>query len=242
MAKFDKKRLRREIAAELRQKDRARLRELRDAIAKARARRRERMAQAVAFCRAGRVAVRERARERRQRALAELRAALDAERAAARATCAEKKAAVRSEGLKTLEHARQVLDAERVYQRELRAAESTHRQRSKAHRARAHERRAESDDEVRQNLPAELVPVFNRMRRHIKGTARRSRTEAFLHWAEENPGEVVAMQGDDIEREVSRLVKEHDKQERKLRSRKRYQRSAEELAEELAKEEEEVPF
>lgn len=192
MAKFDKKRLRREIAAELRQKDRARLRELRDAIAKARARRRERMAQAVAFCRAGRVAVRERARERRPRALAELRAALDAERAAARATCAEKKAAVRSE--------------------------------------------------VRKNLPAELVPVFNRMRRHIKGTARRSRTEAFLHWAEENPAEVVAMQGDDIEREVSRLVKEHDKQERKLRSRKRYQRSAEELAEELAKEEEEVPF
>jgi hypothetical protein len=42
------------------------------------------------------------------------------------------------------------------------------------------EREAESDDEVRRDIPSELVGVFNRVRRNIRGNDRKSRSEAFL--------------------------------------------------------------
>jgi hypothetical protein len=53
-------------------------------------------------------------------------------------------------------------------------------------------RRAESDDEVRSNLPPELLPSFERMKRAIKASPRMSRTEAFLQWAHDHPSEVFA--------------------------------------------------
>jgi len=74
------------------------------------------------------------------------------------------------------------------------------------------EREAESDDEVRRNLPPELVAVFNRVRRTIKGSPRKSRSEAFLDWAEENPEEIYALQDRNAEREVKRLVKEYERE------------------------------
>ena len=67
------------------------------------------------------------------------------------------------------------------------------------------ERTSESDDEVLGNIPRGLVKVFDKVRRHIKGSDRKSRTEAFLEWVEENPGEVYAIQERDAEREVRRL-------------------------------------
>ncbi len=42
------------------------------------------------------------------------------------------------------------------------------------------ERQAESDDEVRSNIPPELVALFERVKRGIKASPRMSRTEAFL--------------------------------------------------------------
>jgi hypothetical protein len=53
-------------------------------------------------------------------------------------------------------------------------------------------RRSESDDEVRANLPADLVPLLERVKRSIKAGPRQSRTEAFLEYAEEHPGEGCA--------------------------------------------------
>lgn len=73
---------------------------------------------------------------------------------------------------------------------------------------RAGESIAESDDEVRRNIPAELEPVFDRVRRQIKGSARRSRTEAFLEWAEANPDEVLAMQADAAADDAERMWRE----------------------------------
>jgi len=74
------------------------------------------------------------------------------------------------------------------------------------------EREAESDDEVRRDIPPELVGVFNRVRRNIKGNDRKSRSEAFLEWAEENPGEIYAMQEQEAAREIKRLVKEYQRE------------------------------
>ena len=42
------------------------------------------------------------------------------------------------------------------------------------------ERQAESDDEVRSNIPPELVALFERVKRGIKASPRMSRTESFL--------------------------------------------------------------
>ena len=52
------------------------------------------------------------------------------------------------------------------------------------------EARRESDDKVRGNIPPELVPVFEKVKRQIKGSARISRTEAFLQYVEESPDDV----------------------------------------------------
>jgi hypothetical protein len=79
------------------------------------------------------------------------------------------------------------------------------------------ERRQESDDEVVRNLPEALVGVFHKMRKHVKGGPRRTRTEAFLEWVEENPGEVYAMQGEQAERDLAKLVAEHERATRLAR-------------------------
>lgn len=48
---------------------------------------------------------------------------------------------------------------------------------------------SESDDEVRQNIPPDLVPLYNRVRTGIKKCAGKTRTEAFLEYVEEHPHE-----------------------------------------------------
>jgi hypothetical protein len=80
------------------------------------------------------------------------------------------------------------------------------------------EREAESDDEVRRNLSPDLASVFNKVRRHIKGSERRSRTEAFLEWVEQNPDEIYAMQEQRAAREIERLVKEYQRETRRTAS------------------------
>lgn len=77
---------------------------------------------------------------------------------------------------------------------------------------RAAELRAESDDAVRANLPPDLVPVFDRVRRSIKGTPRMTRTERFLEWAAEHPADVW-----EIQREADhRAMVAHDRELREL--------------------------
>ncbi len=50
-------------------------------------------------------------------------------------------------------------------------------------------RASESDDEVRQNISPDLIPLFNRVRMGIKKCAGKSRTESFLEYVEEHPHE-----------------------------------------------------
>ena len=68
---------------------------------------------------------------------------------------------------------------------------------------------------MRANIPRGLVKVFDKVRRHIKGSDRKSRTEAFLEWVEENPGEVYAIQERAAEVDVRKMVAS----ERRRRSR-----------------------
>jgi hypothetical protein len=201
---LDKKLLWRDINHEERRKKRALLVELRGQIRQARARRKDALLAAKERCRSERIAARERARSLRLRALQELREAVEAERTAARRTCSVKigeARAIRDD----VERARAKHAAEKEYQRDLRRIEAANRQRRKEHPHATHiERRAESDDEVRSNLPSDLIPLFERVKRSMKTSPRMSRTESFLHYVEQNPGEML----ESIDHKTDALIRE----------------------------------
>ena len=79
------------------------------------------------------------------------------------------------------------------------------------------ERQAESDDEVRSNIPPELVALFERVKRGIKASPRMSRTEAFLHYAEENPDDVLVATEDKTDALIRELEAQYSEARRSLR-------------------------
>lgn len=177
-AKRDRRDLMRAIERELRTKNRAKLVRLRDRWRELRAERRASLAAAILECKA-----------RRPPTLAAVRAELRRERAAAREACNLDRAKARAIKDKA-KQARAELVAERDYQRALRRIESANRAKAKsAKRPLAKTRGSESDDEVRGNIPPELVPLFDRVRKQIRATDRMTRTEAFLQYAHDHESE-----------------------------------------------------
>ncbi len=214
---LDKNQLWREIERDERRKARAKVLELRVQLRDARSRRKQALIEARERCRSERIAARERARAMRLRVLQELREAMRAERLAARQTCSvrlDDARAIKDE----IARARAELVAERLYQRDLRRIEAANRQRRReAPRITRLERHGESDDEVRQNIPSDLVPLFERVKRSIKATPRMSRTEAFLHYAEEHPAEVLDVIEDKTEALIRELEAQHSQAARASR-------------------------
>ena len=205
----NKKWLERELAKDHKRKAREKLSELRRDLRAARDQRRAAMKAAAERCRSEKLAARERARALRIRGLAELREATRLEREAARAACVVGKREAR--GKEGIERRRAELDAERKFQVEMRRIDRGHKQRSGEHRHATYiERRSESDDLVRQNIPKDLIPLFERVKRGIKGSPRKSRTEEFLEWAEQHPSEVIEM----MDSKTDALVKQLEERER----------------------------
>ena len=124
--------------------------------------------------------------------------------------------------------ARELLAAERAYQGELRRLERRAEQREKM--ATAHERRQESDDEVRANISRDLISLFERVRRSIRGSDRESRTEAFLRYVEQNPDDAVLAMQEEADRELKKLLAEEKRLAKAMRSPRRSRPSAEEMA------------
>lgn len=205
--------LARERAEWVRQRARDEIVRLRAAIAKARQRRRKALDRARLVCAAARVKAHDQVRAFRAAEFARINAEAERIRNAARAQCQARKHRIGAAGAKAVERRRAELAEEKRLQRQLERASH------KATRLRAtyRERRQEDDDAVRSNLPRELAPVFERVRRHIKGSRHRTRTEAFLEWAQEHPEDVLAYQGDETDREVERLIAERKRYEKQLR-------------------------
>jgi hypothetical protein len=202
-----------EIAREHRREQREKLAHLRQELRDARALRQTALRQAKDRCRTDRLAARARARELRARLLAELRQAVRAERTRAKEDCAAGLAEARAIA-DNVQRARAELAAERKYRRDLARIERANRQRFKeTRRATSAERRGESDDEVRGNIPPELLPLWERVKRSIRGSSRMSRTEAFLEYAEEHPSEVLEV----LEDRTDALVRELEAKEREAR-------------------------
>lgn len=189
---FDKKRLMREIEQDRRAKVVRRLAELGVLLKAARAARRDSIEGIRRQCRAAREKLRNMCGARIDRA--------------------------RDQGNEVVGKRRGELHDERHLEKLQRAADRPRQgafKKGKDHTdAVRRERQSESDDEVRQNVPPGMTRVFDKVKRHIKGSDRKSRTEAFLEWAEENPGEVYAIQEQDAAREIKRMVREQARAER----------------------------
>lgn len=188
-------------------------------IADIRRRRKELAARVREQCRTARARVKERARTRRAELMAELNRELREMRQAERNRCQLRRARVKLESESAVQRAKRER-AETV--RAERHAEQVERRRRRAQAAiRKETARAESDDEVRANLEPELEPIWERVKRRIHGRPGLSRTEAFAHWVEENPGEVWAMREELSERRLRALLREEERAARELRKARR---------------------
>ena len=78
-----------------------------------------------------------------------------------------------------------------------------------------------NNDEVRANIPPELAPLWERVKGSIRASSRRSRTEAFLQYVEENPRAAVEAVEETSERRLLELLAKRDSAER-FAQRRRY--------------------
>jgi len=154
------------------------------------------------------------AREARRGSIERIRLQCRAARERLRTTCGLRKERARLEGEEVIQARRREIQEERYLDKLQRSRPKSAQPLGRMRNARR-EREAESDDEVRRNLSPDLASVFSKVRKHIKGSERRSRTEAFLEWAEENPDEIYAMQEQRAAREIERLVKEYQRETRR---------------------------
>jgi hypothetical protein len=185
---------------------------LRAKVRKANLRKRWAIGQTINKCRIERARVAAEIKELRARERARINRITKEMRQEARNRCQLRKVKIRQSAKNAAERARLELIEQRRLQAEIRAVDRRIRKEAKR-RVTGAERRAESDDQVRQNIPPEMVPVFDKIRRTIKAKPGMSRTEAFLHYVEENPGEVYAVQYADEDRELQKMIAEHQKEE-----------------------------
>jgi hypothetical protein len=187
------------------------IRELRDRIRAARLQKRAALRGVRVACRGARRRLKARVKELRAAAKVRLRLEIQEMRAAARGRCKLRIEKVRSLGKTKLQLQKARLAERRILDAEIRA--TGHRLR-KAHAVRASEVRAESDDEVEGNLPADLWGVWRQVKGSIRARDRMSRTEAFLHWAEENLEEVVVLQTMQNDQSTELMIAELEELER----------------------------
>lgn len=226
----ERKKLQKMLAEHLRDQDVAQLRLLRARINAARVDRRRMVHGARSQCRAARESLRDRQKLERQTVTERQRT----ERVEERGACRAGKEGAKVRGLREESSARGEYTEARALQRQVKNAEK----RTLKQRSTKRERSAEDDDAVRANLSAELVPVFDKFAKRFKAGQRRTRTEAFLEWAEENPDEILAVQQADADAALKQLIKEQREHGRTMRKAGRYKQSPEELTEMLKA----VPF
>jgi hypothetical protein len=212
---------RKSLLRQLEADEKARRRDaLRAFTAAERAARKERaaeLAEARYECKENRARVIREARERYRAAVERARETRNAARAAARRECELRKEHATKRAADKIALTRAKRAEEKRYQAEMRSLETYKRKQAKAAGRSAKEKRQESDDEVRRNLPPQLLPLFERVKGKIKGSARQTRTEAFEQYAQEHRAEVIEATDAHAEREFHRLQREEWKRAKKQR-------------------------
>lgn len=138
------------------------------------------------------------AKDERETRLARIRQVCERARATLQQSCASRRDVARAEARAKVAAAKRSRKTARDDYSELKAHERHAEQRRRKHKALPSEAKRESDDAVRGNIPADLVVVFDAVRRNIKGSPLKSRTEAFLEYVEENPDDVQSIMDEAI--------------------------------------------
>jgi hypothetical protein len=146
----------------------------------------------------------ERARQGYRAAVERARVARIAKIAAARERCSAERAGVVALHAELRQVRGVRLDATQEH-RALKRAESTGRKRA-APRRRGIEAIRESEDAVLAELDERIVPLWERVKNRIRGSARMSRAEAMKLYAEEHPEEVIRALEEDAEKELEREI------------------------------------
>lgn len=249
-----RKQLEREMTADLKRKDRERLSALRARLRELRGERAGKLREVKGSCRRQRrelrakgkaaiARVREQLQALRQRVLdlrsklREMPKKLRSERDAAASSCDAGVNDARAGIARQLRDAQEALRSEQRDQKIQRLYAG--RAKLSAPKASRAERTSESDDEVRNNIDPEMVPIFDHVKAKIHGSARRSRTEAFFEWVHDHPSIVLEIVEEETQKELRRLEAEERRFAKEVSSGRRYRRrSTSQLAESLA----EVPF
>lgn len=180
---------RRALLREARERQRETLPKLREAVKKARANKRAR----VAKCRKATKQRRDRLQRDVERQREQLRERIAKARQKAREAATVCRVNANEHALERIDQALQAVEKERQAIAELRSRAGVMKSsRGQAGGRRAAELRAESDDEVRRDLGDDdpmLLELWERVKGKIKGSKRRTRTEAFLEFVHDNPDE-----------------------------------------------------
>ena len=159
------------------------------------------------MCRAGKAAARERVREIRAIHRSEAAREVDTVRSTARAACTERQVKAREKGKNRVARALAALHHERQHQAHMaRYAGPAKLAGPKRSTRRSVEAITESDSEVVNNLPHDMLPVWRAVKSKIKGTPRRSRTEAFFEWVAEHEPDVRTILHRQFDRDVADLI------------------------------------
>lgn len=188
-----RKRLRRELSAQQEAEYKRRLADIDAQIEAEKRARADALAEAKIACEAKYTKVKAEADAAWTTARLLATAARRAKKQSVREWCAIEREHVRAEARAKIEARARRRQEERSLRKEILRAERTIAKRARKKRSSA-EAKSESDEEVEGNLPLELVPLWQKVRGSIKATARASRTEAFLKYAEEHPDEAIEAQ------------------------------------------------
>ena len=223
--------LKREQASLARRIAKTELAEMRAAVARAKQAKRARLVAVSAAIASARERLKGRVARFRGQWRDWVNARVDEMRADAQRRYNKARSKARAKGTTAVQRAEGELAARRLLEQRISAAADWRRdQRQRGHRS-TFVARAESDDQVRANLPPELLPVWERFKNRVKTRVPgKSRTEAFMEWVEENEDEIVSAMGDIAERQAretfERGESEAEYQERLKREQRRQPKKA----------------
>lgn len=220
--KAQRKQLDRERAQMVQREMRGTLADLRAKIRAAKTRRTELVRDARRRAKVGRVESRERIKLYRAARIAEIRAEVARMKQEAREYFTRTIAEARAEGMRGVELAELAYRERQSLKREMARAEAHGRKLRTTHV----ERRQESDDEVRGNIPPEWLDLFERIKSRIRASGRKSRTEAFFEYVHDHPREVLEATQDASDAYVRQLEREQHRLAKAVRSRRPLKRAS----------------
>lgn len=132
--------------------------------------------------------------------------------------CKGSKSQIRDQAKRSIEASARARAEEKRIRDELRRTEA-HARKLNRSRATPAQRRSEADDAVTVNIAPEDRALWNRVKGSIRATDRKSRTEAFQQYVEENPGEAIRARESAAERQWKREVAARYREEARERRR-----------------------